>query len=758
MRKKNDTDDVASEPDSPAAGGWAALKSATKHLREQRVVLKGNKTLLRMNKPDGFDCPGCAWPDKNPYGSFEYCENGAKAVAWEATAKRATPELFAEHTVTSLKARSDHWLESQGRLTDPLCYNAATDCYERVSWSDALADIGQQLAALPDADQAEYYTSGRTSNEAAFLLQLMARLLGTNNFPDCSNLCHEASSVGLPLSIGVGKGTVTLDDFEHCDAIFSFGHNPGTNHPRMLTTLRDAAKRGADIVVFNPLRERGMQRFRDPQRITEMVTGASTQIATHYLQLKIGGDIAAINGLLKALLAHDDGVDRAFVDEHTEGLAALRQMLAQLPWSDIEAASGLTRSALSQAADIYAKANNAIIVYGMGITQHRHGTDNVRALANLALLKGNIGKRGAGICPVRGHSNVQGDRTMGIWEKPSQAFLNKMEEGTGAPMPRAHWHTVVESIAAMQSGASQVFFAMGGNLVSASPDPEGVARALSQQSLTVSVATKLNRSHLSPGRSSYLLPCLGRTELDLQATGSQSITVEDSMSMVHASRGVNAPASPSLRSECAIVAGIATHALPQASIDWAALTDDYDAIRDLISRSIVGFENFNERLQTPGGFHLPNTARERRWNTPCGRAQFAVTAMPKRDVSADPLALMLTTVRSHDQYNTTIYGLDDRYRGIRGRRNVLFMNAEDIATAGIADGATVDLVSRLSEDSRYRLNELRVVAYAIPRGCCATYFPEANVLIPADHFDTRSSTPGYKSVPVRLVTRAMNSS
>lgn len=736
--------------DNEAAGGWPALKAATKHLREQQILFKGNRTLLAMNKPDGFDCPGCAWPDKNPHGSFEYCENGAKAVAWEATEKRAAPAFFAKHSVTDLRARSDHWLEGKGRLTDPMRYNPQTDHYERTSWDEAYRVIGEHLAALKNPNQAEYYTSGRTSNEAAFLLQLLARLLGTNNFPDCSNLCHEASSVGLPRAIGVGKGTVTLDDFASCDSIFSFGHNPGTNHPRMLGVLRDAARRGARIVVFNPLRERGLQRFRDPQDAAEMLTGGSTMLATHYYQVKIGGDIAAIDGVMKALLALPNGVDKGFIQDHTNGFDALRTHLDALSWPSIEAASGLRKADLEEAAELYAQSKAAIIAYGMGITQHQHGTDNVRALANLALIRGNIGKPGAGICPVRGHSNVQGDRTMGIWEKPSPAFLEKLSAGVGQPMPSKSGHTVVESIDAMRRGDASVFFAMGGNLVAASPDPDGVSAALAGLDLTVSVATKLNRTHLAPGKDAFLLPCLGRTELDMQASGSQSVTVEDSMSMVHASRGVNAPASPELQSECAIVAGIAEHALPGTTIAWRDLVADYDAIRELIGRSIAGFEDFNARLQTPGGFHLPNAARERHWNTASGRAEFFVATAPELTAPGSSMDLLLTTVRSHDQYNTTVYGFDDRYRGIRNRRNVLFMNADDIKTLGIGQKYRIALVHRDADPKRYRLDDLEIVAYDIPTGCCATYFPEANALIPADHFDADSTTPGYKSVPVRV--------
>lgn len=737
-----------------SAGGWSALKAATAHLREQQIVMHGHRTLLSMNKPDGFDCPGCAWPDSNPHGSFEYCENGAKAVAWEATRRRASPDLFDRWTISALNEQSDHWLEDQGRLTTPMRYCTSSDKYVAVGWDEACRDIGQRLAALELPDQGEYYTSGRTSNEAAFLLQLMVRLLGTNNFPDCSNLCHEASSVGLPRAIGVGKGTVSLEDFERCDAIFSFGHNPGTNHPRMLGTLRDAARRGVKIVVFNPLRERGLQKFRDPQRPADMLAGRSTMLATDYFQVKVGGDIAAVNGLIKALLAIEGGIDDAFIAEHTRGFDELRSSIERLTWPEIVEASGLRQHELESAAALYANSPSTIIAYGMGITQHQHGTDNVRALANLALLGGNIGRPGAGICPVRGHSNVQGDRTMGIWEKPSAAFLDAMEKTFDVPMPRKPGHTVVETIRAMQNRTARAFVAMGGNMVSASPEPQTVMAGLRGLDLTVSIATKLNRSHLAVGKTAYLLPCLGRTELDLQRSGPQSVSVEDSMSMVHASRGVNAPASPELRSECSIVAEIAMHALPDSAVDWPELVADYGKIRELIGATIPGFENFNERLRVAGGFALPNNARHRQWKTASGKAEFAQTPIPintNQTATKDTIALTLTTVRSHDQYNTTIYGFDDRYRGVTGRRDVLFMNAADLERFALHEGQQVNLTN--SHDRQCTLEGLTLVRYDIPDGCCATYFPEANSLIALDQHDQDSTTPAYKSVPV-LLTQA----
>ncbi len=740
------------KPFTGAAGGWEALAATTRALAEQGGVLATSRTLLRANQPEGFDCPGCAWPDPKHTSSFEFCENGAKAVAWEATPKRVTREFFARHTVTELRGWPDHELEGAGRLTEPLRYDPASDRFVPITWDAAFAHIGAVLRATP-SDAVAFYTSGRTSNEAAFLYQLFARLYGTNNLPDCSNLCHEATSVGLPQSIGVGKGTVQLADFELTDAVFSFGHNPGTNHPRMLATLRAVARRGKPIVVFNPLRERGLERFRSPQDPVEMATGASTPLATHYFQCRVGGDVAVLQGLMKRLLeleAASVGVlDHDFIAAHTEGFAALAAELAGRSWGELCDASGLSREEFDTAARVYAAAPAVIVAYGMGVTQHRHGTTAVHQLANLLLLRGQVGRPGAGICPVRGHSNVQGDRTVGINERPPAAFLDRLERVFGRPMPRAHGGTVTENIAAMEAGRVRVLVALGGNVAVAAPDPVRTQAAVAGLDLVVGVQTKLNRGHLLNTRDALILPCLGRTEIDVQASGPQAVTVEDSMSMVHASRGLNPPASAALRSEPAIVAGIARATLGGEVVDWDALVADYDRIRDLIAAAVPGFDDYNARVRVPGGFHLRNAAAERQWLTPSGKAQFLVAATPPEPAPAG-YPLRLTTVRSHDQYNTTIYGLDDRYRGVTGRRDVLFAHADDLAARGLRAGDRVDLVAAGPDGRERALRGLLAVAYPIARGSCAAYYPEANGLVALEAADPESRTPAYKSVWVEV--------
>src|ERR1700720_140903 len=610
MESAMSEDDVAGVGDyEGAAAGWGALKAVAKAVRGQMAVVKETHGLLTMNQPHGFDCPGCAWPDPKHTSSFEFCENGVKAVTWEATAKRTTPEFFAAHTVNELWNWSDFDLENEGRLTHPMVYDQATDRYLPISWDEALAKIGAALRALPHPDMAEFYTSGRASNEAAFLYQLFAREFGTNNFPDCSNMCHEATSVGLPESIGVGKGTVTLEDFDHCDAVFCIGHNPGTNHPRMLTTLREVSKRGAPIIVFNPLRERGLERFTSPQSPVEMMTLGSTPIASSYYLVKVGGDVAVLKGMMKALVALDakstaengPGVlDREFIAAHTSGIDALLSDLEATSWDAIETASGLPRSDIEQIATIYAKANRVIINYGMGVTQHRHGTGNVQQIANLLLLRGNIGRKGAGISPLRGHSNVQGDRTVGITEIPNKALLDGIVRTFGFEPPRTKGHDAIEAIKAIRDRRSKALVCLGGNLAVAKSDPEVTFKAMKNLDLVVHIATKLNRSHLLPARESFILPCLGRTESDIQATGRQSVTVEDSMSMVHASRGVLKPASEHLRSEPAIIAGIALATLPNTRVDWANLIADYGKIRDAIEAVFPEFADFNAHIAKPG--------------------------------------------------------------------------------------------------------------------------------------------------------------
>jgi molybdopterin-dependent oxidoreductase alpha subunit len=744
------------------AGGWGALRATAKALTEQGIPISGSATLLRMNQPEGFDCPGCAWPDPKHTSSFEFCENGAKAVAWEATAKRCTPDFFAAHTVSELDTWDDFDLEMQGRLTHPMMYDATTDHYVPIEWDNAFALAAQHLRALSTPNAADFYVSGRASNEAAFLYQLFAREYGTNNFPDCSNMCHEATSVGLPESIGVGKGTVLLEDFDHADAIFIFGQNPGTNSPRMMTSLRNASRRGARIISFNPFRERALERFQAPQAPVEMITLSSTPISSAIYQVRVGGDLALLKGMMKAILeAEDDAVafdrpsvlDHDFIRGHTIGFEALVADVQATDWEDIERHAGLSHSEITEAANVYMQADNTILVYGMGITQHRYGTQTVQQLANLLLLRGNIGRPGAGLCPVRGHSNVQGDRTVGITEVPTQEFLDRLEHRFGFQPPTAHGHNVVTALEAMQRGEVKVFIALGGNFAAAIPDWQMTRTALRSLDLTVMISTKLNRSHLVHGREALILPCLGRTEIDIQASGPQSITVEDSMSMVHASAGRNHPASEHLRSEPAIVAGLARATLGrQSKVDWAAMIANYDVIREAIEAVFPVFQAYNERIRVPGGFHLTSTARERIWATQTGRANFIVfPGMTEDQCQGDPNALWLTTMRSHDQYNTTLYSRSDRYRGVFGQRDVVFLNAREMAKRDFAVGDRVDLVT-LSNDGRDRtVRGFRIVEYRLPDGCCGAYYPETNSLVPLYAHDPRSFTPSSKAVPIRLV-------
>ncbi|GEP60325.1 FdhF/YdeP family oxidoreductase [Reyranella soli] len=748
-------------PYNQPAGGWGALKALGEHLVEQGIPVRGARTLLRMNQPLGFDCPGCAWPDPKHTSSFEFCENGGKAVAWESTAERCTPEFFEAHTVSELAGWSDYELEMAGRLTHPMAYDPASDRYLPVGWDEAFATIGRHLSALPDPNMAEFYTSGRTSNEAAFLYQLFVREYGTNNFPDCSNMCHEATSVGLPQSLGVGKGTVLLEDFDTADCILIFGQNPGTNSPRMMTSLRNASRRGATILSFNPFRERALERFQAPQSPFEMTTLTSTPISRCLYQVRVGGDVAVVKGMMKFLVAQDalsPVLDWEFIRKHTMGIAALVADLKATDWADIERQSGMRRDEIEQAAAVYMKAPRAIVVYGMGITQHRHGAAAVQQLANLCLLKGNIGREGAGLCPVRGHSNVQGDRTVGITEVPTAEFLDRLQARFGFKPPSAHGHNVVTALEAMTRGEVRVFVGMGGNIVAAMPDWQVTRDAFRRLDLTVHVSTKLNRSHLVHGRQALILPCLGRTELDVQATGPQSITVEDSMSMVHASLGLNTPASPHLKSEPAIVAGMARAALGSRTVvDWEALVADYDRIRSAIEDVFPIFGNYNARIRVPGGFHLTSSARERVWNTPTGKANFLVFPGLGEDPDQhDPDVLWLTSVRSHDQYNTTLYSLSDRYRGVWGQRDVVFLSAEEIEKRGFRPGDRVDLVAVSDDGIDRRVCGYQLVAYSFPAGSCAAYYPETNPLVPLQAHDPMSFTPSYKGIAVRIVRAALD--
>jgi molybdopterin-dependent oxidoreductase alpha subunit len=746
---------------SSPAGGWGAIAATMRVLSDQRTIVKGTRSLFRMNQPKGFKCPGCAWPDPVDRAPLIFCENGAKALAWETTAKRVTPDFFAAHTVSWLEQQSDYWLEEQGRLTDPMVYDEASDKYIPIAWDAAFELIGRELNTLADPNQAEFYTSGRTSNEAAFLYQLFVREFGTNNFPDCSNMCHEASSVGLPPSLGVAKATVILDDFAHADAIFIFGQNPGTNSPRMLDELHAAARRGTRIVTFNPLRERALERFADPKNPIEMATLTSTPISSDYFQVRVGGDVAALKGMMKALVEADDDaaaqgkprvLDVDFIEPHTHGVDDLLTDLRTIAWATLERRSGLKKQDLVKAAGICAESRAVIAAWGMGITQHRHGTEAVQQIVNLLLLRGNIGRPGAGACPVRGHSNVQGDRTVGITEKPTPEFLDRLKAVFGFEPPREPGHAVVAAVEAMVRGTAKVFIGMGGNFVAAVPDTGIATAAMRRLSLTVGINTKLNRGHLVHGQKALILPCLGRTEIDLQADGPQAVTVEDSMCNVQASRGSNIPASLQLLSEPAIVAGMARATLPNSKVDWTGMGANYDRIRNAIEAVFPIFENFNERIRQPGGFHLTSTARERIWKTPTGKANFQVFPGLEEDPHLhDPDALWLTTIRSHDQYNTTIYGLDDRYRGVFGQRRVLFLSPKEMAKRKLAPNDIVDLRT-ISTDSTDRVARgFKLVPYNMPTGACAAYYPETNGLVPLYSRDERSGTPATKAVPVRIL-------
>jgi molybdopterin-dependent oxidoreductase alpha subunit len=747
------------EPYDSPAGGWGALHATAMVLREQSIALKGSRALLSMNQPDGFDCPGCAWPDPRHTSSFEFCENGAKAVSFELTKRRVTREFFASHSVSQLAEQSDYWLEEQGRLTEPMRYDPTTDHYVPVSWDEAFGLIARELGALSDPNEAEFYTSGRTSNEAAFLYQVFVRRFGTNNFPDCSNMCHEPTSVGLPESIGIGKGTVLLEDFEHAEAIFVIGQNPGTNSPRMMTELRNASRRGVPIVVLNPLRERALERFAAPQDPIEMTTFSSTRIASEYCQVRIGGDVAALKGVMKIMLdAHDqalrDGrkpvLDIEFIEQHTHGFDALAADLRRTSWDEILRVSGLSREQLERVADIYMRANAVIICYGMGITQHVHGSANVQHVANLLLLRGNFGKPGAGICPVRGHSNVQGDRTMGIDEKPRPELLDQIETVFGFSPPRAHGHAVVDAVQAMIDGRAKVFIGLGGNFVAAVPDKPIAEAAMRRLRLTVGITTKLNRGHIVHGEQALMLPCLARSDIDMQKSGRQSITVEDSMSMVHASSGLVKPPSGALKSEVAIVCGMARATLPNSGIDWNAFEDDYDLIRDKIAAVFPDlFRDFNQRIRQPGGFHLTIPPRDRVWKTPNGRANFIVFEGVDEEPPAKAAGILwLATLRSHDQYNTTIYSLDDRYRGVFGGRMVVFMNESDMLERGIAPETLVEIESLADDKQKRVVRGFKVRPYNIPKGSIGAYYPETNPLLPLAYHDMKSKTPAAKSIPV----------
>ncbi|QCB53626.1 FdhF/YdeP family oxidoreductase [Sphingopyxis sp. PAMC25046] len=742
--------------DSPA-GGWGAAAATAKVLLEQSVVTKGSRALLSMNQPGGFKCPSCAFPDASCTKKLEFCENGAKALAHEATKFRVTREFFAQHSVTELMEQSDYWLEMQGRLTEPMRYDAATDHYVPVSWEDAFALIGGHLRALESPDQAEFYTSGRTANETAFLYSIFVREYGTNNFPDCSNMCHEPTSRGLPPSIGVGKGTVILGDFEHAEAIFLIGHNAGTNAPRMMTPLVEARKRGVPIVAVNPMPERALIKFTEPQDIVQMATFGSTEISSEFVHIKVGGDLALLKGMMKVLFereaAGEPVLDHAFIAEHTSGFDALKADIEAQHWPDLVAAAGIDEAQIRRCAEIYIASNATLICYGMGVTQHQQGSQLVQQIANLLLLKGNFGKPGAGISPIRGHSNVQGDRTVGIDEKPGQAYLDRVRDVFGFEPPRAHGHHAVESVEAMLAGTAKVFIGLGGNFVRAVPDTERSYAAMRKLDLTVGIATKLNRGHLVHGRDALILPVVARSERIETAKGEQFVTIEDSMSNVTASRGVLDLASEHLLPETEIVCRMAIATLPESKVDWASYIDDYGLIRDKIAEVYPAlYEGFSERIKAPMGFHLDIPPRRRVWATRDGKANFLV--LPGLDVNApvaDPAMLRLATVRSHDQFNTTIYSYNDRYRGVYNDRMILFMNADDIADRGLEAGAKVALETIGTDGIARRVDGLTIIDYPMSRGSVAGYYPELNPLLPLTFYDKVSGCPAAKSVPVRVV-------
>ncbi|MFE0027657.1 FdhF/YdeP family oxidoreductase [Amycolatopsis sp. NPDC059021] len=764
MTRDAPTDDIdearleTGKPKGYAAGIPGVAVSLVRGV-EQMGAGRTVRTLRLLNQREGFDCPGCAWPEPREADGehrklAEFCENGAKAVAEEATKRRVGREFFATHSVEELNTRTDFWLGQQGRLTEPFVLREGATHYEPISWDDAFTLVADKLRELDDPNEAVFYTSGRTSNEAAFLYQLLVRSYGTNNLPDCSNMCHESSGAALSAAIGIGKGSVTLADVHHADLIVVVGQNPGTNHPRMLSALETAKGHGAKVIAVNPLPEAGLMRFKNPQNVRGMI-GKGTALADEFAQIRLGGDLALFQAIGHLLLSWEDEapgsiVDQAFVSDTTTGFEDYAKHLREINWSDVETATGLERGQIERIARMIATSERTIYCWAMGLTQHKHAVPTISEVTNLALLRGMIGKPGAGLCPVRGHSNVQGDRTMGVWEKMPEAFMDALAAEFGIQVPRAHGWDVVDSIRAMRDGRGKVFFAMGGNFAAATPDSERTEQALRSCALTVQVSTKLNRSHVVPGKTALILPTLGRTERDVQAAGEQFVTVEDSMSQVHMSRGRLAPADKELRSEVAIICGVAEKLLgPDHAVPWRDFIGDYDLIRDRISRVVPGCADYNKRVREPDGFVLPHPPRDSRQftGTSTGKGNFTVSELEFPQAPAG--RLLLQTMRSHDQYNTTIYGLSDRYRGVENARRVVLVNPDDLAALGVADGSMVDLVSEWSDGDR-RAPRFRVVAYPTARGCAAAYFPEANALVPLDSVAEKSNTPVSKAIVIRL--------
>lgn len=741
------------------AGGWGSLNAVARILTQEEVAILGSEILLRQNKPDGFMCVSCSWAKPAKPHPFEFCENGAKATAWEVTSRTVTPEFFGQHTLAELRGWSDHQLEEQGRLTTPMRYDPSTDRYVPVRWEQAFDEIGEELKKL-DPRSVIFYTSGRASLEASYMYQLFGRMYGSNNFPDSSNMCHETTSVALPEVIGAPVGTVLLEDFEHTDCIFFFGHNTTTNAPRMLHPLQDAAERGVPIITFNPLRERGLERFVNPQNPVQMIAGG-TRISTQYHQVRPGGDAAAIVGICKAVIEEDDAairtglariIDVEFVETHTSGFEEFAAFCREQRWEDLERASGLGRQAMIDSAAVYTKSRAVIANYGMGVTQHRHGVETTKMIVNLLLLRGNIGKPGAGIAPIRGHSNVQGQRTVGITEKTKLVPLDKLAELYGFEPPRWDGLTTVDACQGIIKGEVEGFVSLGGNFLRAVPERSLMEPAWSGLRLSVQIATKLNRSHVVPGEVTYLLPCLGRIEIDEQVNGAQAVSMEDSTACIHGSRGQRKPVAEGLLSEPAIVAGLAKATLARnQKVDWDAWVADYSLVRDAIELTYPEqFRDFNRRMFEPGGFPRPLAARERQWKTPNGKANFTVPKSALRPPPEDDNVFELMTLRADGQFNTTIYTEDDRFRGIQGSRYVIFMNPDDLAGQGLKPGDLITVSTVANDGVDRSVGELQVVAYDIPRKAMAGYYPELNELIPLWHFAEGSKVPAAKSIPVRI--------
>jgi molybdopterin-dependent oxidoreductase alpha subunit len=739
------------------AAGWGAAKSVGRVLLRERALLDGPRAILKMNHENGgFDCPGCAWPDDRKGLKLDICENGIKHVTWEMTPKRVGADFFARHTVSELSQWSDFALEDQGRLTEPLVYDGTVDRYVPITWQDAFDLIGRELRALDSPDEAAFYTSGRLGNEATFLYQLMAREFGTNNLPDCSNMCHEASGRALQAALGTGKGTADLKDWETADALFIMGVNAASNAPRMLTALAEAHRRGAQIVHVNPLVEAAATSTIVPHEFMDMARFKATRTSTLNLQVRSGGDMALMRGIAKAVLEESrtdpKALDQEFIARHTHGFEEYRALCEATPWEDLERHSGLTRRQILKAAEVYSRSDRTLISWCLGVTQHEHGVDTVREIINVLLLRGNLGREGAGPSPVRGHSNVQGNRTCGIDHRPQPEFLDRLAEVCGIDPPRHHGMDTVGTIEAMNQGRVKVFLGMGGNFVLAAPDTAYTAQGLGRCELTVHVSTKLNRSHLVHGKKALILPCLGRTEKDRQRGGLQAVTVEDSMSMVHMSVGMRKPASPHLLSEPAIIAGIARAVLPDSRTPWEEYIEDYDRIRDTMARVLDGFEDFNRRVRLPLGFRIKQPARELVFLTPSGRAEFSAAPLPEEPPQGD--VLILQTMRSHDQWNTTIYSDNDRYRGVSNLRTLVLMDGDDMRARGITPGGLVDITATARDGSRRQLRRYTAIEYGMPRGCAAGYMPEMNVLIAASDYSRQSNQPLMKNIKVRVAPSA----